>query len=1006
METVKLLLLLVLATVPCLAQINVGSILGIVFDPSGAVIPGATVVVKNQGTSETWNLTTSARGDFIVPVVSVGLYTVTVSNPGFQTVVRRDVEVTVSAREQLTFTLKPGQQRQEVTVTAGAPVVNTASTTLGEVVGEREVQDLPTNGRDLSQLLELVPGVNLTGEGSIAGQSIFSGAGAAVNFLVDGTDANRVDFNFIDNTYGSSANRISRASIDDVQEFRVYENSFSAEFGDSLGGVVNIVTKSGTNQLHGDVYEYFRNEVLDARGYFDPVPQIQPPFRLNQFGGSAGGPIIKDKLFFYGGDETIRQRTGVSFTGQYVPIASYRATALPAVQPALAMLPLPNGPVSTTNSNLAEYSTQDSNVLNETAPSGKIDYLLSSTKRLDFRYNADKSLTDTYFGIAEGQIQQAAGFNQSARLSFTDNLSPTWLNETSVAFNRIHIDPRDSNLASVRAFPDTSITGMSGMGPDLFDLQVANNSFTFLDNASHVQGRQQMKFGLQILRNQDNKALNYEETETFTSVANFFQNRPQSVGTLGQPRAGLRNTYYGAFLQDDIQWSKKLTINAGVRYQFSTSPSEAHGRAVNFDSVTGNIAPLYSQILNAPAVDFAPRLGLAYAPFASRLTVFRASFGIFFPDINAAMAQNFPNNVSQEATSITNIQDPGLLGFPFPPISSYSATTTLSGIQTDWKNAYLQSWNFTVQQQLSENSRLQVVYVGNHTNHLPSPTENFNRFPAGSPKPYPAWGNIAVELPRAESTYDALQVSYNHRMAHGLIVNVNYTYSHALDDMPGGIFGSYQDDKNPMLDYGNADVNIRHQVEFDYVYSLPSVPHVPKVLGGGWQMNGITTMRGGEPYSISCSSCDPFSYGTNTTLANVVSGVPKSPASYTLSTGQKWVYNLPGFSQLAPLTTSSEINPDAWVGPPHGQWGNSGRNSVYGPTGFNFDFSLFKNFKITEHWTLKFQAEAFNIFNTPQFGNPVSTVGVSGFGTSIGTQGTVDGFGTNRQVQFALTLQF
>ena len=981
-----LVLLVVSIAVPCLAQLSTGTILGVIFDPSGAVIPDATVVVQNQGTGQTWKLATSAKGVFIAPELAVGAYSVSISHAGFQTVVRRNVAVSVSSRVQLAITLKPGATRQTVTVTSGAPVIDTASTTLGRVVGEREIRDLPTNGRDLSQLLELVPGVNLQGgEGSIAGQSMFAGAGDAIHYLMDGTDASRVDYNFIDNTYGSSQNRITRASIDDVQEFRVYENSFSAEYGDALGGVVNIVTKSGTNQFHGDVYEFFRNEVLDARGYFDPAPQIKPPFRLNQFGGSVGGPIIHDKLFFFANDETIRQRTGTSLLG-YVPTAAFRQTAVPAVQPAVNMLPLPNGPVSTTNPNLSLYSAQKSNLLNESAPAVKINYLLSPTKRLDFRYNADDSLTENYFGIATGQIAPSYGLNQSSQLSFTDTLSPTWLNVARVAFNRVHIDPRDSIDPAIRNFPDVSITGMAGVGPGLFDLQVANNSFTYLDNATHVAGNHQLKFGTQIVRNQDNKALNFEEMESYTSVANFMQNRPQSVSTLGQPRAGMRNTYFNFYVQDDIQATKDLAINAGVRYQYGTSPSEAHGRAVNFDPITGRIDPTYSQVLNAPGLDFAPRFGFAYAPFRSRHTVLRASFGIFFPDVEAGMAQNFPSNIYQQATSINNLQDPTLQGFPFPAITQFSAVTGLSAIQQDWKSPYLEAWNFTIQQQLGENSRLQIAYVGNHGVHLISPTENINRYFVGTTiRPYPAWGTIGVTMPRAESSYNALQVSFNHRFAHGLTFNANYTYAHALDDEPGGIFGGYQDDHNPMLDYGNSDIDVRHQLEFDYVYALPSVPHVPHVLGGGWQVNGITNIRSGLPYSVSCN-CDPFGYGANTAYADTVPGVSRRPANY----------NLP----------ANQLNAAAYIAPQKFTWGNSGRNSVYGPSAFNFDFSLFKNFRVREHLTLQFQAETFNIFNTPQFNNPLATLGGTGFGESFGTLGTLDGFGTNRQVQFALQLMF
>ncbi len=982
----KWLWVLLIAALPSLAQQNTGTILGTILDPSGAVIPGATVLVENQGTGHALKLTTNSTGNFFAPELPVGVYSVSVSHTGFRTEVRKNIALAVSDRLRLTITLQPGEALQTVTVSGGAPIVDTASTTLGRVVVTREAQDLPTNGRDLSQLLELVPGVNLQGgPGSISGQSLFSNGGDTIHLLIDGADASRVDYNLLDNTYGSSQNRISRTSIENVQEFRVYENSFSAEFGDTLGGVVNIITKSGTNEYHGDAFEFFRNSSLDARNYFDPAPQFKPPFNLNQFGGSLGGPIKRNKLFFFGNYEGIRQRTGVSLV-TFVPTAAFRETVNPAVLPAVNMLPLPNGPVSPTNPNAALYSAQKSNFLDEDTAAGKLNYNLTPSKRLDFRYSVDDSLTKSVFGVAQGQTAPSYGLNQNAKLTYTDNLSPHWLNEAGVAFNRIHIDPRSSIDPAIINFPIVGIVGVAGVGPHIFDLRVANNSFSYLDTASYVQGRQEVKFGAQIIRNQDNKALDFQETETYLSLQDFANNRPFSVGTLGQPRAGMRNTYYNFFAQDDIQATRNLTVNMGLRYQYDTSPSESHRRAANFNLNTGKLDVPGSPILNAPALDFAPRIGLAYSPFRSNRTVLRAGFGLFYPDLLAADAQNLPNNLFQQSFSLNVFQDPTLQGFPFPTITQFSGVTTLTALQRNWNSPYLEAWNFTVQQELTPNSRLQIAYVGNHGLHQIGPPENVNRFfPAGTThRPYPEFGTINETLTRGVSSYNALEVSFNRRFAGGITFNANYTYSHCLDDLPA-LFGSYQDDHNPMLDYGNCDPDVRHQLEFDYVYALPSVPRLPHGVGGGWQVNGITTMRTGLPFSVTCG-CDPFQYGSLTALADVVPNVPRRPTPFDIP--------------------SAQINPAAYVAPAPFTWGNSGRNSLFGPSAVNFDFSLFKNFRIKERQSLQFRAEFFNIFNTPQFTNPAATVGQPGFGTSFGTIGTVDGFGTNRQIQFALKYSF
>ena len=283
--------ILIVAALQCFAQLDTGVILGTVLDPSGAVIPNASVIVQNQGTGASNNLTTDAAGNFIASALPVGVYRVTASAPGFKTRVNENLRLQVSDRLRIDLALETGQATERVTINAEAPIVDTASTTLGGVVTTQQVQDLPVNGRNVMDLLQLIPGAMLRGGAStqsVGGAQLFRSSGG-VRFLLDGTDASRVDADDLNNTYGSSRGRISRASIDAIQEFRVYTNSFSAEYGEALGGVVNLITKSGTNDFHGGLFEYFRNEKLDARNYFNVPPAPKPPYRLNQFGGSAGG---------------------------------------------------------------------------------------------------------------------------------------------------------------------------------------------------------------------------------------------------------------------------------------------------------------------------------------------------------------------------------------------------------------------------------------------------------------------------------------------------------------------------------------------------------------------------------------------------------------------------------------------------------------------------------------------------------------------------------------------
>ncbi len=791
----------------------------------------------------------------------------------------------------------------------------------------------------------------------------------------------------MNNTYGSSAGRISRASVDAIQEFRVYTDSYSAEYGQTQGGVINLITKSGTNSFHGSLFEYFRNEKLDARDYFNPAPDYKPAYRLNQFGGTLGGPIIHNKLFFFADYEGVRQRSGNVLIAD-VPTQAARATAVPVIQQAFSTLPLPNGPVSAADPRFAQYTESVSNPLTENTGLIKVDWQASSRDHVTARYNANQNVTDTYFGVATGQVQHAPGMMQLGMLGYTRTITPNIVNEANVYYNRFHVDPLASNDPAVLNSPIVNFGEGSGVGPGLFNLHVANNSITWLDNLTWVIGRHQLKMGGQIIRNQPNKELGYQQTVTYLTFSDALLNQAYSDGTLGFPEIGIRNTYAQFFIQDNFQATKKLSINMGLRYQYDTTPTESHGRIANFDLATGELQPEGSSILHAPTLDFAPRLGIAYSPFNSNKTVLRAGFGIFYSDLNGGnLAQNLPSNLPGfgYTASVSSLQVPGLVGLPFPNLSSFSVpTTSFSAIAMNYQEAYSAKWNFNIQQQLSSTSMLQVEYDGIRGNHLQEGLDENRLFPGGSGRPFPTYGSISTTLTGAISNYQALQVVFRQRLNHGFSLEANYTWSHSLDDAPG-VFGSFQNDHDWMMDYGNSDFDVRHNFEVNMSYLIPGVPRIPKVIGSGWQLNVIGTARSGFPYSVSCG-CDPLQVGQTTARADLIPGVAVTPSNFNIPSNQ---LNLAAFAT------------------PVGHYGSLGRNALVGPDAVNFDTSAFKNFSLTERHTIQFRAEFFNILNHPQFMNPNAALNnLPLFGQTTSTVSTIEGFHTSRQIQFALRYSF
>jgi hypothetical protein len=449
----------------------------------------------------------------------------------------------------------------------------------------------------------------------------------------------------------------------------------------------------------------------------------------------------------------------------------------------------------------------------------------------------------------------------------------------------LHTDPRAAGDELTLNYPTITVAGMAAIGPAVNDLLVTNESRTLLDTFSWVKGRQQFKFGFQIVHQHARKAAPFQRALAFNTLDEFAANNPFSATTRGNPRLGLNNSLNHFFVQDDIQVSRRLTINAGLRYQYDTAPNDDYNRIAAFDPSTRDLAPVTRDFFHAPRLNFGPRFGMAYTPLADRNLVIRTGYGIFYNGINPAMAQiSAVPQISQAATVVR----PGM-GLPFPTVTPASVGLSLFTVPYDYKAPYTQTWNFNAQHGLGANTVLQVGYVGNRGLHV-SPYQQLNNInPATGQRPYaPKFSSIYSFFDGGNSNYNSLQASLRKRLRHRLTFNVNYTWSHALDN---GInssdlgAGGVQDDGNFRADYGNALHDVRHVFEFDYTYHVPALPVGPKILVDGWQVNGLTMMRSGMPFTVMCG-CDNAGIGRTSTRPDLVPGVPLRPTNIDMPGNQ------------------------------------------------------------------------------------------------------------------------
>jgi len=1052
--------ILVIAAPISFAQSFRGSIRGVITDAHSLAIPGSKITARNLGTSETREVSSDSQGIYFFPELPTGDYEIAAFAAGFQEVRAPHVIVNVGEATVVDLKLaKPTEKVEHVIVSDNVPLVETASATLSQVVDRRLVQELPLNGRDFGKLVALTPGVTVEGSG-VAGSE--KGAGQfningnrdrSNNYALDGTDNNDPFFN------NSALNQVGIAGapatllpLDAIQEFNL-QSQFGAEYGRNTGSVVNIITRSGTNNFHGSLYEYNRNTVFDARNYFNTSPNPQSHLNNNNFGGSLGGPVIKDRTFFFAAYEGQRERVGSDFnfqvpTPQDVATARLDAGIAPATPPTPADKILAFFPVSASRTlpSTVHDSSDDDNFI----------------VKADHKLNTRNTLTGRYaFGQGDQQFPfgSLGGFGSGSRLAAFANESPTRvqvistslltafspskLNELRFGYSRFRTNFRsidDTFNPSVSlglnfgtgkpGLPEFDFNGaIENLGASGFSLPRGRISETFqtLDNFTWIRGRHTLKFGGEYHRYDvqgfnDNLERGILDVNTTTitgdpvidNLIGFYHGNFSTSADTGNTHRFTFNNGLSYFAQDDVRIRPNFTLNVGLRWEYFGPLGEENNLLSNFDASghlvlvgSSTLPHLYNRDLN----NFGPRIGFAWK--ALRSTVIRAGYGLYYdylpqnnlianvttsagvatnPVLSLTGTPNFVGGMDYNPPAFTN---PATATAPIfiPTASTQSIFITDRNLRTP----YVGNWNLNIQQQLGGSAAFEIGYIGSKGTKLS------RLYDANQARTNTAFSAIDVFSDGANSTYHALQTTVRLQAWHRLSGFSTYTWSKSLDGASDGINFNFanaafpEDSTNLPAEKGPSTFDTRHRWTSALNYQAPVIPHMPKLLADGWQLNTILTVQSGRPINIVTSNC-----GVNCNFVQRPDVVP----------GQRFI--LPNWTP-----TTGYLNPLAFANPaitvqdPNGFFGNLGRDRVYGPGFWNADFSLSKIFAVREKLSLQFRAEFFNIFNHPDFALPTNVVSIGAPNAGLITQ-TPDvaqgnpglGGGGPRVMQFGLRLQF
>jgi hypothetical protein len=986
-------------------------------------VKGAEITAQNQETSTRRSVHTDDGGRYSLEQLPPGHYRLTAQMPGFESAVIPGIEVFVGKTAVVDIRLKLGELKTETVVNEGAELVETRDSSLSGAMENAAMRELPLNGRDVAQLALLQPGVAPSFR---RGDPVPPGNGASL--VIQGSRPNQISFQ-LDGSDINDANNATPSSaagvvlgVDTLQEFRVLTNAYSAEYGRSAGGVVTAVTKSGTNQFHGSLFEFLRNSDLDAKNYFDSAAAPIPPFKRNQYGVEVDGPIINDKTFFLASFEQLKQRLGVTSISvvpdtnarQGILPNQARITVNPLIQPYLALVPLPNG--RNFGDGTGQYITAASQPTDETFFAGRIDHQLSEATSFFARFTYDTAINSQPDGYNLVNATSRT-LNHYLTLGATHSFSERFVDTLRVSINRSYgattnpylqtVDPALS-LVPGRPLGQITVTGSISLGPNRFTgVSTTLSLYQFGNDLSWISGRHSLKVGgdYRFYISPKSGVQAADGYFQFSSLANFLTATP-ALATFIKPGSitsrRWRQSMTSFYIQDDVRLSDRLTLNLGVRYERESVPTEANGySAVIRNALSDSTGTPGSPYINPTNLGFAPRVGLAWKPFADGKTSVRAGFGIFYSplwsDWYAAI------NSTPPFTLVGSVNNPS-----FP--NAYSQIGSQSFIPGSINSQdylpeypYVMQYNMTIQRQVGRNSVLTASYTGSRGVHIPRLVD-FNQspqtilsdgkifFPVGSTRQNPNFTILRMARTDGLSYYNALELSWEKRMGHGLSYRANYTWSKNIDTgslftTPGGTNDMPQNPVSLKAERGLSNFDIRNNLVGYLVWDLPAAPG-PKVLTQGWQLNAITQFASGQPFGVFV-------------------GYDRARANADAATGAVRADVCPGASNNPVLGGPNQyFNPSAFCLQPAGFYGNLGRNTLIGPGLMMVSPALSKQFLITERIRLQFRSEFFNILNHANFAGPSSGTVYNSSGL-VGSAGLITATTTSsRQIQFGLKLSF
>ncbi len=1044
---------LVLVSLPLCAQSTNGVILGTVRDPSGSPVPSAQVTLVNVATGLQRQTVSNATGDYVFAQVSAGAYALKVAAQGFKSATITNLQLLVGETIRTDVELQIGEVTSTVEVQATIPVVQSETSSVGKVVDSHRVELMPLNGRgNIFSLLALAPGVQNAGTNPLISGGTWIGS---TNFTVDGIANN-----------DPSNERISSAvpSLDSVAEFRVIANVAPAEHG--MGGAqVIMVTKSGTNQLHGSLFAFNRNRVAAAKDFF-ATGNPKPPFNRNEFGGSAGGPIIRNKMFFFGSFEGLRRHSPTTnfvavptaalrngdFKGvatikdPYASGAPFADNRIPAnrisdvAKEVMRFYPLPNRPGVGTAGLVINYLVALRTLEQNDRYSGRVDYQPTARDNFSARLfwvkngpyiSASGGVPDTY-----GSYGRFGNPTRNFMFSYIRTISPRSINEFRAGHNfeeafrspqNPDYDPSKfipgliSPVPGLGGLPNVTITGFTALR-DQAGSGDQKRIYQFFDNYTWTNGTHTLKAGFQYMRTSV-YAYSVVTRGDFTfngrysghAFADFLMGYMSASGRASANRLSEPfDDRYAGFFQDDWKLSSRLTLNAGLRYEYMTPRWNHLDQMANFYPSLNKIVVFMGKgsqrlwdtlpIVHAKDVgmdksnwirrdrnNFGPRIGFAYRPLGTALLVVRSGYGIYY-NMNSAgppatLMSTLPPFLVSETFEPAAGSIPSLTWLnPFPGAGTIPSNPNAPTLAWDFVNPYHQQWNMTLEYEVLRNTAVRASYVGNRGTHLPVAFQLNVPPPAPGPiqprRPFQPWGNIGYQESTRNSIMHQMQLSAQRRRAAGVAFEIEYQFSRALG---GQVYGeAVMDNRNARLDRGNLDYIRRHFTKINYIYDLPlgkgrrflsSLPSFADKILGGWQLAGIISLATGQPYSV--------------TFTSTLQGMPSSRA------------DIIGNPNLPNPTIQRWFNPAAFAVPAPYTYGNSARNLLFGPNLRLWDAAVFKDMTITERLRLQFRSEFFNMPNHPNFGLPAADI------TVASTVGRISSTAESpRQIQFGMKLLF